>query len=98
MITVAKTIAHKLNKAKGPVKFLIPSEGWSSMSREGESLYEPETDKIFIEELKSQLKSEIEVREIDAHLEDPEFAHAIASALAQMVENQIESSTAHNLT
>jgi len=49
---VAEAVAAKLNKAKGPVKFFIPLRGWSQWDREDSILYEPESDKIFIRELK----------------------------------------------
>ena len=77
---VAEVVANKLNKAKGPVKFVIPLKGWSSLSRPGGPLYEPETDMVFVEELKKRLKPEIEVRLVDANLNDPEFAEEVVKA------------------
>jgi uncharacterized protein (UPF0261 family) len=53
---VAETVAEKLNKAKGPVKILIPSGGWSTLSVKGQSLYDPDADKAFVAELKKYLK------------------------------------------
>jgi uncharacterized protein (UPF0261 family) len=77
---VAEVVAQKLNKAKGPVKFVIPMRGWSSLSREGGPLYEPETDKVFVEELKRRLRPDIEVRTVDANLNDPVFADEVVKA------------------
>lgn len=73
----AKLYAEKLNRAKGPVKFLIPLKGWSSIDREGTVLYDPEEDRILVEELKKLLKPEVEIVEVDCNLEDPEFAQAL---------------------
>jgi uncharacterized protein (UPF0261 family) len=84
LVTAAKVYAEKLNKAKGPVKFLFPTRGWSSLDREGSVLYAPEEDKVFVEELRKNLKPEIEIRELDCHLEDAKFALALVEAFVQL--------------
>ncbi|MEM2684213.1 MAG: Tm-1-like ATP-binding domain-containing protein [Candidatus Nezhaarchaeales archaeon] len=87
---VAKVVAEKLNKAKGPVKFLIPLKGWSSLSRPGGPLHEPETDMVFVEELRKQLKPEIEVRLIDAELNDPSFAEEVFKAFEEAFKQAVK--------
>jgi uncharacterized protein (UPF0261 family) len=84
LITAARVYAEKLNKAKGPVKFFFPTRGWSSLDREGSVLHAPEEDKVFVEELRRNLKPEIEIKELDCHLEDAEFALALVGAFIQM--------------
>jgi uncharacterized protein (UPF0261 family) len=73
----AKAYAEKLNKAKGPVTILVPARGWSSLDREGSILHAPEEDNVFVNELKKSLRPEIEIEELDLHLEDPPFALAL---------------------
>src|SRR4030042_6144588 len=85
----AKAVIEKLNKAKGPVKFLIPVRGWSSLSVKEQPLYDPDADRIFVEELRKQLKPEIEVRKLDMHLNTPEFAIAVVEALEAMMKEQV---------
>jgi len=85
LIMVADTMADKLNKAQGPVKVLIPLGGWSSLDRRGTDLYDAELDRAFVDELKKQLKQDIEVKEVDADLEAPEFAQAIVEAFHEVV-------------
>jgi uncharacterized protein (UPF0261 family) len=82
---VAKAAAEKLNRAKGPVKFIIPSRGWSSLSVQGQPLCDPDASKLFVKELKKQLKPEIEVKELDIHLNSPEFAKAVVEAFEDMM-------------
>jgi uncharacterized protein (UPF0261 family) len=82
----ARVYADKLNKAKGPVKFLFPTRGWSSLDREGSVLHAPEEDKVFVEELRRNLKPEIEVEELDCHLEDAEFAQALVEAFLRLAQ------------
>ncbi|HJX38436.1 MAG TPA: Tm-1-like ATP-binding domain-containing protein [Anaerolineae bacterium] len=82
---VARILADKLNEAAGPVKFLVPLRGWSSASRHCEPLFDPEADRAFVDALKGSLKPDIEIREIDAHIDDMEYAQAAVSHLHQMM-------------
>ncbi len=77
---VSEVFAEKLNKSLGPVKVVIPLKGWSSVDSPGRPTYDPEEDAIFIEELRRGLKKEIEVIQVDANMEDPEFAKVVISA------------------
>ena len=43
---VAEAFAKKLNKAKGPVKMLIPLKGWSSVDVFGNPTYDPNEDSV----------------------------------------------------
>ena len=83
---VARLVSEKLNRAKGPVRFLIPLKGWSSLSVQGQSLYDPEADRAFIEELKETLRPEIVVRELDLPLNSPEFAIAVVEAFDELMQ------------
>ncbi len=87
MKIIARSVAEKLNKYeyKHLVKFLIPKKGFSSISVEGGALYDPEADKAFIDELKNHLNPEIEIIEIDSHINSPEFAQAVVKALKESV-------------
>ena len=78
----ARLYADKLNRAKGPVKFLVPLRGWSSIDKPGSVLYNPEEDRVFFEELKAHLKPEIpvQIEELDCNLEDREFARALVES------------------
>jgi uncharacterized protein (UPF0261 family) len=77
---VAEVFAWKLNKSAGPVKVIIPLRGWSSVDSPGSPTYDPAEDAIFVRGLRNELKKEIEIIEVDANMEDPEFAQAVISA------------------
>jgi uncharacterized protein (UPF0261 family) len=85
MIVVADVMAEKLNKALGPVKVIIPLGGWSSLDRRGTDFYNPELDRVFVDELRKRLKRDIEVREVDGDLDTPEFAQAIVEAFGEIM-------------
>ena len=77
---VAKAFREKLNKAKGPVRVLIPQKGWSSVDSPGNATYDPEEDRVFEEELRNGLNGDIEIVRVDANMEDPAFAQAVVEA------------------
>jgi uncharacterized protein (UPF0261 family) len=85
MMMVADAMAGKLNKALGPVKVIIPLGGWSSLDRRGTDFYNAELDRAFVDELKKQLKRDIEVRQVDIDLDTPEFAQAIVDAFDEIM-------------
>ena len=70
---MAVIIADRLNSSKAPCAVLIPLKGWSSLDKEGRSLYDPEADRAFVEALKEKLNADIPVKEVDLHLNTPEF-------------------------
>jgi len=83
MKTIALEVAGKLNQHENKklVKFIIPTEGFSSISVEGGAIHDPESDRTFIEELKKNLDPEIEIIEVPTHINSPEFARATVDAL-----------------
>jgi uncharacterized protein (UPF0261 family) len=85
LMQVAEIFAEKVNRSNGPVRFVIPLKGWSSVDIPGNATYDPKEDRIFIEELRRRLKPEIEIIEVDANLEDPEFAEAIVNAAIEVL-------------
>lgn len=86
MVMVADKMAEKLNRAKGPVKILIPLGGWSSVDKRGTDFYDKDLDRAFVEELKKGLRADIELREIDADLDTPEFAQEVVKSLGEIME------------
>lgn len=81
---VAKAFAVKLNKAGGPVKVLIPQNGWSSVDQPGNPTHDPQEDRMFVEALQKNLRPEIEIVEIQANMEDPVFAQAIVETALEL--------------
>ncbi len=82
-LEVAKRMCQKLNSSKGKVAVVVPTRGLSIPNIETDQngkhgeFWDPETDRLFREELKSGLLRKIEYQEVDAHINDPEFAKAV---------------------
>ena len=74
---VAEVMAQKLNQAKGPVIFLIPTQGWSTADAPDSPAYDPQEDAVFIETLKKMCQSTIQIRTVEAYLNDPAFARVV---------------------
>ena len=82
---MASIYAEKLNRAVGPTKFLVPKRGWISIEKEGSNFFDPQHTRAFVDKLKEKLKPEIEVREVDANIDDPIFAQAIVTAFEEVM-------------
>ncbi len=88
MKTFAKIIGEKLTKSKGPTHVLIPKKGWSEADRPGMELYDPETNKVFVRELKKIVAPRIPIEEMDLHISDPAFAQRAVELLDQMIRSK----------
>lgn len=84
--TTGRVVAEKLNQARGPVAVVIPSRGFSSFDEEGGAFWEPETDRVFAPALKASLRPEIEVIEVEAHINDPLFAETVIEVLDRLMQ------------
>jgi uncharacterized protein (UPF0261 family) len=71
-------IARKLNAASGPLALFIPLRGVSAIAGEGQVFHDPAADAALIRALRDNLLPEIEVHELDLHINDPAFADAMA--------------------
>ena len=77
---VAAAFAEKLNRAQGPVCMMLPLKGWSSVDYPGNATFDPVEDRVFNSVLHEKLNPDITVMEVDANMEDPAFAEAVAEA------------------
>jgi uncharacterized protein (UPF0261 family) len=83
METIAKAVAEKLNQYpnKNLVKFIIPQNGFSSLSAKGGALYNPIADKAFVEVLRKNLDTGIKIIEVNTDINTLQFAQAVVEAL-----------------
>ncbi len=82
---VAAAFAEKLNRAQGPVCVMLPLKGWSSVDYPGNATFDPEEDRVFNSVLREKLNPDITVMEVDANMEDPAFAEAVAEAALKIL-------------
>ena len=78
---LGQILAGKLNGSVGPVSVLIPLKAISVISASGKKFHDPEADKALFDALKTNLRPDIEVIELDSEINDRPFAEACANAL-----------------
>ena len=74
-------LAEKLNLSTGPVTVLLPLRGGSVISAPGGPFHDADADGALYSALKSGLRRDIPVTELDCAVNDPAFAEACARAL-----------------
>jgi uncharacterized protein (UPF0261 family) len=79
---LAVVLAKKINQYMGPAVILLPLKGFSSPK---EKFDNPEVNAAFFQELKLNLKPEIEVKELDMHILDKEFADEAAKTFLDLL-------------
>jgi uncharacterized protein (UPF0261 family) len=79
-------IAAKLNACAGPVRFLIPEGGVSMIDAPGQPFHDPEADRALFAALEREFRPAPDRRlvRLRQHLNDPEFADALAGAFRQI--------------
>ena len=82
---IGRRIAGQLNGAKGPVVVMLPLRGVSMIDRDGQAFHDPGADAALFSVLRDKLRKDIRVRELDAHVNDVEFAHALADELLALL-------------
>jgi uncharacterized protein (UPF0261 family) len=73
--------ATKISDSTGPVTVFLPLQGISVISAPGGPFHWPEADAALFSAIKSNLRPDIPVVEMDCVINAPEFAEACASAL-----------------
>ena len=80
---MGEIFAEKLNPATGPVAVLLPLGGVSILDGEGERFCDREADQAMFDALKSNLREDIPIEEIDANINDAAFS---AKAVEMMLD------------
>mgnify|MGYP003341876727 FL=1 len=88
MEKLGKKFADSLNEAKGAVKVAIPTKGISIPNKPGGVFYDPEADKRFMDQMKNNLRKDIEVFSFDHHVNDPEFGIAVGKLFIDLLEKE----------
>jgi uncharacterized protein (UPF0261 family) len=77
-VQLGRTVAERLNEARGPVRVVVPTAGFSLADAEGGDLWDPEADAAFVDSLRDALRPDIPCEQVDAHVDDPDFAELVA--------------------
>lgn len=82
---IGDEIARKLSDAKGAVSVLLPSRGVSAIDRSGQPFDDPTARRALHDAIRSGLHN-CDVRELDLHINDAEFAELAANTLISLMQ------------
>jgi len=93
---LGEIIARKLNAATGPTALLLPLGGVSALDRAGQPFHDPAADAALFDALRSHVGPNVELVELDLHINDPAFADAIASRLLSHLKHGSAADAVHS--
>lgn len=78
-------IAQKVCAARGPTSLLLPLRGVSAIDAEGQSFWWPEADAALFQSLRNWISPDVDLVELDLHINDPAFAEAATKKLLALM-------------
>jgi uncharacterized protein (UPF0261 family) len=78
---LGRRIAAKLSAATGPVALYVPLRGISAIAGAGGPFADPAADEALFSAVRAGLAPHVELHEVDAEINDPSFAQALAARL-----------------
>ena len=86
---IGRFIAQKLNRMKGPVRFLLPMKGVSALDQEGKPFFDAEADAALFAAIENNFQASATRRliKLPLHINDAAFAEALVSAFHEITES-----------
>lgn len=85
---LGKILAEKVNLSIGPVTVLIPKRAISVISAAGQKFHDASADEKLFRAIKTNLRSDIELIEMDCAINDAAFAEACVNALLKNINSR----------
>ncbi len=82
-------MANRLGAANGPTHFFLPTGGVEAWDREGGDTCDPNALEDMIDQARKVMPGRVDMTEISAHINDPEFCDAVLYLFDQWVEEGI---------
>jgi len=82
---LGRILASKINQSTGPVTVVWPLKGLSQLDSAGKEFWWPEADAALLESLRTHLRPDIPVVELDVNINDPEYADRAVEELLAMI-------------
>src|SRR5262245_55607011 len=82
---LGEEIARKLTAAKGPTVLMLPLQGLSAIDRAGQPFDDPAARAALYAGIRA-MSGVVGVKELDFHINDPEFAEAAAKTLIELLQ------------
>jgi len=85
-VSLGATMADRINRALGPTIVLLPAAGISDRDKPGGVFFDPEGRNAMMEVLKENLDPRSEGRELDMHINDPDFSREAVEAFERVID------------
>jgi uncharacterized protein (UPF0261 family)/ABC-type branched-subunit amino acid transport system ATPase component len=84
---IGEFIAAKLNRMEGPVRFLIPEGGVSSIDAPGQPFHDPVADRALFSAIEKNFRSgpQRKLVKLPYNINDPRFADAVVQAFDEVI-------------
>jgi len=90
MLELGRFISGRVSRSKGYATVLVPQQGFSQLNRAGGPIYEPESDRGFLEGLKEGFQQtpspKATIKVLDMHINDWKFADAAVDELHALIQ------------
>jgi uncharacterized protein (UPF0261 family) len=83
---IGKRMAAQLNKATAPVVLLLPLRGVSMIDDQTGPFRDDDANRELFASLKQHCAMKVRIKELDAHVNDTEFAHALADEMIALMQ------------
>lgn len=83
----AREIGRRLSQSKGPVTFLLPTQGIEEWDKPGEPAHDPDGLAAFLDEMRKSIEPPVSLVEVDAHINDERFAETALQLFDAWVAN-----------
>jgi uncharacterized protein (UPF0261 family) len=87
---LGEIIADKLNAATGTTTLIVPLRGVSAIDREGQVFFDAQADRALFDALRRTIGDQVSLVELDMHINDPEFADAVADQLLANLSTRVD--------
>jgi uncharacterized protein (UPF0261 family) len=84
-VELGRLVAERLAESTGPVHVVVPTRGFSLADAPGGDLFDPPADRAFVDALRDALAPGFAFEEVDAHVDDEDFADLVADRYLSLV-------------
>jgi len=84
-VEIGRRMAMKLNAARGRVVVVVPTRGLSIPNVPGGAFWDPEIDAAFLDALRTDLRKDIPLHTVEAHINDPVFSSRVAEEFLKLM-------------
>lgn len=90
MRRAADIFVERLSISHGLTAVMIAEKGYSSVNKEGQVFYDPQTDAVFVARLKEKMPAHVPVEVLPVHHNDAAFAKACCNKLLSLMQAREE--------